>query len=482
MGRPFIAYLAAHRLVAFLAIFSLSFAIRFSILIYVPRPEMLQSAEASLIANAIASKGQFADPFAVPTGPTAHLTPFYPVLLAGINQVFGTGYTGSFVRCLLVIGIYSLLYSLYPTFASIFGFPVSAGLFAGFLSALLPVKRSAEVFRGWEEPYAAIALALLLALTLKRWGGENRNPRVVLACGAAWGLAFYISFSLAPILFGLVVLDLFTRRSWTALRDSMLLVFAALAIMSPWLIRNRVELHGWTLMRTGLGQNLHGSNHDGVRAAAELINKDKTSRQMYPYNSVVEARKVQSMGELAYDRYQSRLAFDWIYHHRGKFAVLTLQRFIYFWAGPIEHPPEFAITTGYTLLGLIGLPLIKKRVGTQQFCLWCVALAMFPLIYYIVQGTNRYRVPIDWMVWLSAGLAITAVLEKLFPAPSPPGKDQVSARSVIEKRSLAPSAVRSPSRRCGAGAVSYGRDGGRSKLSITIMMNSEGAWPASGAP
>src|ERR1035437_5237480 len=107
MGRPFIAYLAAHRLVAFLAIFSLSFAIRFSILIYVPRPEMLQSAEASLIANAIASKGQFADPFAVPTGPTAHLTPFYPVLLAGINQVFGTGYTGRFVRCLLVIGIFS---------------------------------------------------------------------------------------------------------------------------------------------------------------------------------------------------------------------------------------------------------------------------------------------------------------------------------------------------------------------------------------
>jgi hypothetical protein len=428
MGRRFIAYLAAHRLVAFLAIFSLSFAIRFSILLSVPRQEMLQSAEASFIANALASKGQFADPFAAPTGPTAHLTPFYPVLLAGVNKVFGTGYTGSFVRCLLVIGIYSLLYSLYPTFASIFGFPVSAGLFAGFLSALLPVKRSAEIFRGWEEPYAAIALALLLGLTLKRWGGENRNPRVVLAFGAAWGLAFYIIFLLAPILFGLVVLDLFTRRSWTALRDSMLLVFAAVAIMSPWLIRNRVELHGWTLMRTGLGQNLHCSNHDGVRASLEVIFKDKASKQCYAYSSVVESRKIQSMGELAYDRHESRLAFDWIYHHPGKFAVLTLQRFIYFWAGSIEHPPEFAITTGYTVLGLIGLPLIRKRVGTQQFRLWCVALATFPLMYYVVQYTNRYRVPIDWMVWLSAGLAITAVVEKLSPGLSPPGEDQVSAK------------------------------------------------------
>ena len=424
MGRRFVAYLAAHRRVAFLAIFALSFLIRFALLVRVPQNEILGSGEASLIAKALASKGQFADPFAVPTGPTAHLTPFYPVLLAGINKVFGSGYTGSFVRCLLVIGIYSLLYSLYPTFASIFGFPVSAGLFAGFLSALLPVKRSAEVFRGWEEPYAAIALALLLALSLKRWGGDNRNPRVVLASGAAWGLAFYISFSLAPILFGLVVLDLFTRRSWTALRDSVLLVFAAVAVMSPWLIRNRVELHGWTLMRTGLGQNLRYSNHDGASVSAEMIFQDKASKQMNPYNTVAEARKVQSMGELAYGRYESRLAFDWIYDHPGKFAVLALQRFIYFWAGSIEHPPEFAITTGYTLLGLIGLPLIKKRVGTQQFCLWCVALAMFPLIYYIVQGTNRYRVPIDWMVWLSAGLAITAVVEKLSPAPGPPGEDQ----------------------------------------------------------
>jgi hypothetical protein len=47
-------------------------------------------------------------------------------------------------------------------------------------------------------------------------------------------------------------------------------------------------------------------------------------------------------------------------------------------------------------------------------------------MYYIVQYTNRFRVPIDWMIWLSAGLAITAVVEKLSPALSPPGEDQVS--------------------------------------------------------
>ena len=72
--------------------------------------------------------------------------------------------------------------------------------------------------------------------------------------------------------------------------------------------------------------------------------------------------------------------------------------------------------------------LIRKRVGNTQFWLWCITFATYPLVYYFVQYINRYRVPIDWMIWLSAGLAITAVVEKLFPAPSPPGENHVPAR------------------------------------------------------
>jgi hypothetical protein len=41
--------------------------------------------------------------------------------------------------------------------------------------------------------------------------------------------------------------------------------------------------------------------------------------------------------------------------------------------------------------------------------------ATYPLMYYLIQYVNRYRVPIEWMIWLSAGLAITTVLERLFP-------------------------------------------------------------------
>lgn len=244
-------------------------------------------------------------------------------------------------------------------------------------------------------------------LTLKYWGREKGKLRISLLLGAAWGLAFYVSFSLAPVLVGLVALDLITRCPWVALRDCLLLVFAAVIVMSPWLVRNPVELHGWTTMRTGFGQNLRCSNHDGVHASIELINADPASRRMYALNSVEESRKVKAMGELAYDHSESRLALDWMYQHPGKFAVLSMERFGYFWAGPKEHPFEFVITTAYTLLGVIGLAFMARRVGAQHFRVWCVALIAYPVLYYVVQYTSRYRVPIDWMIWLSAGFALS---------------------------------------------------------------------------
>jgi hypothetical protein len=92
-----------------------------------------------------------------------------------------------------------------------------------------------------------------------------------------------------------------------------------------------------------------------------------------------------------------------------------LEHFFYFWFGPVEHPFELVATSFYTLLGLAGLRLMRRRVGNTQFYVWCTVFATYPLMYYLIQYVNRYRVPIEWMIWLSAGLAITTVLERLFP-------------------------------------------------------------------
>src|SRR5438477_9322751 len=138
------------RFTAVLLLFCLSFAVRTVLLFQLPRTEQQYRAEAEQIGLSLASKGTFSDPYRVPTGPTAHCAPFYPLVVAGIYRVFGTEYAGGMARCFLLISAYSLLYAFFPSIAAGLGMPRSAGFLAGLISGAYPLKRSAEVFRGWE--------------------------------------------------------------------------------------------------------------------------------------------------------------------------------------------------------------------------------------------------------------------------------------------------------------------------------------------
>ena len=286
---------------AFLLIFSLSFLVRSAILVNVPRPDLRQAGEAGQIAEALISKGQFADPYLVPTGPTAHSCPFFPMLLAGVFELFGKGDGGHFARCILNICACSLLYALLPTLARAFAFLYSAGLIAGFAAAVLPTKASAEVFRGWEEPYAALILALALLGTMRRWDSPRRSGASAVWLGLIWGAAFYVSVSLGSVLIGLVLVDLWRHRSVRTLRDAGIVLGVSFAVTIPWLLRNHQQLHGWTLMRDNLGLELRYSNHDHAGVSSEQLNADPASAEMHPGNSARAARIVRNLGEIEYN-------------------------------------------------------------------------------------------------------------------------------------------------------------------------------------
>jgi hypothetical protein len=173
-------------------------------------------------------------------------------------------------------------------------------------------------------------------------------------------------------------------------------------------------------MRDNLGTEFAFSNHDHAEPSSTLLQADPASRSRHPFFSRAEASEVKSAGELEYNRRKLNLVVKWVETHPASFICLSLEHLFYFWLGPIEHPFELVATSFYTVLGLAGLGLIRKRVGNTQFRLWCIAFATYPLVYYFVTYSPRYRVPIDWMIWLAAGLAITAVVEKLSAAKSAP--------------------------------------------------------------
>lgn len=413
IGKGLVDYFAAHRTLTFFAIFLVSFSIRFALLVHYRGEIMVDIGERARIAKALVTKGQFADPFAIPTGPTAHTTPFFPLLDAGIFKILGIGFRGQFARCLLVISGWSLLVALYPTFASAFGFRFGAGLAAGFIFALVPVRRSAEVFRGAEEPWAAMALAILLFLTMKRYDSTRRDPVSAVWLGLCWGFTLYISFSLFSVLVALLLLDLLSHRSLRVLGDVCVTLVVTLAILTPWTLRNHRELHGWIAMRDNLGLELLFGNHDYAHPSVEQNGDDPLTLSSFthPGKSIPEATLVRDLGEVNYNRRALHLALAWIRDHPRHFAVLTAERFCYFWLGSLDHAYELIVVGLYTLLGLAGLGVIRKEVGDIQFRLWCTVFIFYPLIYYCVPFSQRYRVPIDWMIWLSAGLFVSIVLK-----------------------------------------------------------------------
>jgi hypothetical protein len=84
------------------------------LVVFITRPYLdLQRFEMERAAISLAQTGVLGNPYAIPTGPTAHVAPLYAGLLATIFFVFGTGLDGEVVKvCLstiLSVGPYALM-------------------------------------------------------------------------------------------------------------------------------------------------------------------------------------------------------------------------------------------------------------------------------------------------------------------------------------------------------------------------------------
>ena len=91
-------------------------------------PNHVYDGEAERIAKTLATKGAFADPYAIPTGPTAHCGPFYPALLSLLYMIFGTGAAGTLARVGLLILVNSISCAVLPAAATALGLPLWCGV------------------------------------------------------------------------------------------------------------------------------------------------------------------------------------------------------------------------------------------------------------------------------------------------------------------------------------------------------------------
>ncbi len=427
--------------------------VRFVVPIYagvtpVGRPENVprNSWWASVYPNAIVAKGEagrvgyslyrhhsFADPYiSLPTGPTAHLAPLFPTMLAGLYLTFGDGPRGQ--RSIQIAEALALTAEvmLLPLVARALGADIMIGFIAAILS-IFGLRR--EWF--WENNYVGLLLVLAtllaanyirsvdsrvssispppLSATVASGRGQRGSPLLwAVASGALWGIILLTGPSAALVWLGWILAGaLYSYRRGIQFAWLPALLLPVFMIV-PWASRNYRVLHSPVPLRSNLGLELMVGNN--ACAQVSMAQSFPCFWRFHPNTNPEEARKVIQLGEVNYNRLKLRQAEDWIRSNPRSFLRLTSERVLFFWfptetgkLADVWRERWAWVVYPATLLSVPGL-LILWRVSRPGALLLLTLLVLYPPIYYLVLSEYRYRFPIMWVTSVLAAAAIWRVL------------------------------------------------------------------------
>jgi hypothetical protein len=245
----------------------------------------------------------------------------------------------------------------------------------------------------WETSLAALLMTVIFWLTLRLEDSEGAGPWI--GFGLLWGIAALTNTSLLSFL-PASGLWAWYRRAKQRRRSFSGIVLASiffLAAIAPWLVRNYEVFGKFIFVRSNFGAELRLGNGPGANGI--------WMQWLHPSQNVLEMRRYEQLGEIEYVATRKREAMDFIRQSYGRFAWLSLKRFLYYWGGlprsseiPALAPFKNSLFLASSVLAFWGLgrALRKKRPGAWLF-LWLVV--SYPAIYYFVFPHPRYRHPIE---------------------------------------------------------------------------------------
>ena len=359
-------------------------------------------------ALSLAQTGVYGNPYLLPTGPTAHVSPGYTVLLAGLFHLFGTGVTAEVIKNVLASFISAIGCALIPAASIALTLSPRLGFLAGLICALLPVKPLVQIDGDWEAPYTALFITLICAVVATGWLRRDLSPRSAILRGLLWGLALLFSSVLLPaylvvLMAGLLIFRQgFLRPYVTAAAVEVLLVGLCL---TPWIVRNQRALHSPIATRSNSGLELRVSNNDEATADQRVNYTLGVYDHFHPLQNREEALKVRQLGEVAYNRLALTGARQWISTHPRRFVQLTLGRFWDFWfyPDPSRAKAGFGYLTG--ILGWVGLIFLWRK-RWEAGLLATIILLFYSAPSYLIQVGARQRYPVDWLLTLLSVLAL----------------------------------------------------------------------------
>ncbi|HXN27477.1 MAG TPA: glycosyltransferase family 39 protein [Candidatus Acidoferrales bacterium] len=373
--------------------------------------------ESGNIAHSLATGHGFSSPFRVDTGPTAWMTPLFPLLLAGIIRLFGA-YTFQAWAATVLLNITCCTIACIPIYFTgrlIDGIRLAAG--AAWLWAIFPNAILLPVESMWDASVSALLAATILWATLAL--AESQRLRDWCAYGLLWGIALMFNATLAalfPFLAGWLVYR--ARQEWRrSVRNAAAAVAIIILCCVPWTVRNYRVFHQFVPLRSVLGLQLWLGNNDQTE---HIFRGD-----LHPIYNASERDKYIAMGEIAYMRQKKQQAIAYIFSHPAREASLITYRAISIWSGGTPYPlQDFLGTPGLRFRAILAFNLVAA-LGTlcgiiilfreRRPC--AVPVAAFPLVYpwayYLTLALPRYRLPIDPIVLLLLAISIQRVAQKL---------------------------------------------------------------------
>ena len=372
--------------------------------------------ETGSIAYALASDRGFSSPFRKETGPTAWLTPVYPLLVAGIFKIFGIFTRTSFFAVVFCNALFSsgACVAIYHAGRRVAG--LGAASAAALLWAIFPNAVMVPFEWVWDTSLSALLATLLLWATLEL--SESARWRDWCAYGLLWGFTLMTNPSLGSLLPCLLGWAAYRARDKAILHSlKPPLAAAAIAILCciPWTVRNYVVFHRLVPLRSNFPLELYIGNNENY-ATRQFVYPPKVTKER-------ELQRYLRIGEVPFMDEEKRKALQFIRTHPGMEVWLTGQRFVAFWTG-LSNPWESFRATESLLVRVL---LICNTVGGIGALLGMVVLfwkrnpyafplaaypVVFPCLYYITHTNLRYRHPIDPIVLLLFAIAVGSLLKR----------------------------------------------------------------------
>jgi len=227
-----------------------------------------------------------------------------------------------------------------------------------------------------------------------------------LAAGVAFALCIYTRPSVAAFVpVWSVALVVTARSERRGLGPAIGMLLATAALLTPWVIRNRVVLGRWRVLSTRSGISLYDGLGPRAAGGSDLA-----------YTKSME--EVRGLSEVEWDAFFTRESIRMARENPRRVLRLAGIKFLRTWS-PVPNEPgsrtavKMVASAGWMVLtlGMATAGVFRRRRPRETLLLLLPAL-YFTLLHMVYVGSVRYRVPTMPPIYVLSGWAVAGRAEE----------------------------------------------------------------------